>query len=34
MNIIAKAMKLTGLADQSSTVDATSILAAFTDAAT
>jgi hypothetical protein len=31
-NIIAKAMKLTGLADQSGTVDATSTLAAFTDA--
>ncbi|WP_042124083.1 S-layer homology domain-containing protein [Paenibacillus sp. FSL R5-0345] len=32
MNIIAKAMKLTGLGDQTGTVDATSVLAAFTDA--
>lgn len=32
MNIIAKAMKLTGLADQTGTVDVTSVLAAFTDA--
>lgn len=31
MNIIAKAMKLTGLADQTGTVDATSVLAAFKD---
>jgi hypothetical protein len=31
-NIIAKAMKLTGLANQTGTVDATSVLAAFTDA--
>lgn len=32
MNIIAKAMKLTSLADQTGTVDATSVLATFTDA--
>jgi len=32
MNIISKAMKLTGLADQTGTVDATSVLATFTDA--
>lgn len=32
MNIIAKAMKLTGLADQPGTMDATIVLAAFTDA--
>lgn len=32
MNIIAKAMKLTGLADQTGTVDAAGVLAAFTDA--
>ncbi|WP_339302581.1 S-layer homology domain-containing protein [Paenibacillus sp. FSL H8-0259] len=32
MNIIAKAMKLTGLADQTGTVDTASVLAAFTDA--
>jgi hypothetical protein len=32
MNIIAKAMKLTGLADQTSAADAASVLAAFTDA--
>lgn len=32
MSIIAKAMKLTGLADQTGTVDTASVLAAFTDA--
>jgi hypothetical protein len=32
MNIIAKAMKLTGLADQTGTVDTASVIAAFTDA--
>ncbi|WP_052769837.1 S-layer homology domain-containing protein [Paenibacillus sp. IHB B 3415] len=32
MNIIAKAMKLTGLADQTGTVDTASVLVAFTDA--
>ncbi|QUL55719.1 S-layer homology domain-containing protein [Paenibacillus tritici] len=32
MNIIAKAMKLTGLAEQSGTVDTAGVLAAFTDA--
>jgi hypothetical protein len=32
MNIIAKAMKLTGLANQTGTVDSASVLAAFTDA--
>lgn len=31
MNIIAKAMKLTGIADQTGTVDVTSVLTAFTD---
>ncbi|MEK5467963.1 S-layer homology domain-containing protein [Paenibacillus sp. FSL R7-0210] len=32
MNIIAKAMKLTGLAEQTGTVDTAGVLAAFTDA--